>query len=324
MWVGGYTRNGTRTRIDGVDRYSYMAGLLPFVEQKSVSDIIKSYCAKAAATNPYDGTDWSTKIPNPMGANALADGTRNPFTYVISAFRCPSDGNGTIPDNGSLSGCTNYHICRGDWMIGDKWGENRNVRGIGVPGRLGDGSGDALPSVGMATITDGTSNTVFVGECLVSRSSCSNNNYKTGLAINVDIHGKAESQCAAVRSTSGMFKAGTSTANWKGRRWSDGSAPFTGFHAALPPNMPSCAKNGESTDCTAITASSNHSGGVNVCLCDASVRFVSDSVDCGDLTKVLGNEYGWTGEGHQWTGASTGGIWGCLATPQGNETATLP
>lgn len=137
MWVGGYTRNGTRTRIDGVDRYSYMTGLLPFVEQKSVSDIIKSYCSKAASTNPYDGTDWSTKIPNPMGANALADGTRNPFTYMISTFLCPSDSNGTIPDNGSLSGCTNYHICRGDWMIGDKWGENRNIRGVGIPGRLG-------------------------------------------------------------------------------------------------------------------------------------------------------------------------------------------
>ena len=32
-----------------------------------------------------------------------------------------------------------------------------------------------------------------------------------------------------------------------------------------------------------FSAQSNHSGGVNVGLADGSVRFVSDTVDCGNL-----------------------------------------
>ena len=58
-------------------------------------------------------------------------------------------------------------------------------------------------------------------------------------------------------------------------------------------------------------------------MADGSVRFVSDTVDCGDVNSRLGAAYGWTGEGHQWVGPSTQGVWGAMATPQGGETVSL-
>jgi len=112
----------------------------------------------------------------------------------------------------------------------------------------------------------------------------------------------------------------------KGHRWGDARNPFSLFHAALPPNSPSCRDPTRDPidPCFAISASSFHAGGVNVSMADASVRFVNDSIDTGDITRRLGEPLmdvvpdNW--EGHWWTGPSTHGIWGAMATPAGGET----
>ncbi|MBR6387675.1 MAG: DUF1559 domain-containing protein, partial [Thermoguttaceae bacterium] len=54
---------------------------------------------------------------------------------------------------------------------------------------------------------------------------------------------------------------------------------------------------------------SNHSGGVNVGMLDGSVRFVSETIDCGNL-----NAYQVT------AGKSPYGVWGAMGSPQGGET----
>ena len=46
----------------------------------------------------------------------------------------------------------------------------------------------------------------------------------------------------------------------------------------ITPNKPTCIYDSWHTDSGVITASSNHAGGVNVCMMDGSVRFVKDSV----------------------------------------------
>jgi hypothetical protein len=52
---------------------------------------------------------------------------------------------------------------------------------------------------------------------------------------------------------------------------------------------------------------------------DGSVRFVSETIDCGSITTMMGgasNDYAWAGKsGH--------GVWGAMATPGKGETTSL-
>ena len=316
-WIKGFCKSGTRDRIDVVDTYSVFTLLLPYIEQTALMNEITGYCSAAANANPYN-TDYSNNrtIPISWNAQPMADGTRNPFTVPISAYLCPSDGNSiTDAKAANLSGCSNYAASRGDWMIGTNWGENKNKRGVFFDGTIGG-------RMTLATITDGTSNTMCFSEILASAPSGGDLKVKSTIAA-ASIHGLAAANCLATRGADGMTN---SSSQWtiKGRRWADARAAYTNFHAAVPPNSPSCHQQGntsESNACICVAASSNHSGGVNVVMCDGSVRFVSETVDCGDVSNKLGHPNN-SGEGHHWVGRSTHGVWGAMATPMHGETNT--
>ncbi|MBQ9872888.1 MAG: DUF1559 domain-containing protein [Thermoguttaceae bacterium] len=318
FWVKGFCQSGTKNRIDAVDVYSVFSLLLPFVEQQPLMDRITGYCSAAASANPYTWQTNPQNIPLPWTGGTMIDGSDNPFTTVVPTFLCPSDGNSltanvTNGGNGKYSGCTNYGCNRGDFMIGTTWGENKNKRGVFFDGQIGG-------QMTLSTITDGTSNTMLFGE--INASDMNGDMYYKSTVQIAGIHGQPASACMAMRGENGMAADINNCWSIKGRRWADSRAAYTNFHAALPPNAPSCASNtDEGGGCMCITASSNHSGGANVCMVDGSVRFVSETIDCGDITHVLGYPQ-WTGEGHQWKGPSTQGVWGAMATPRGKETVS--
>ncbi|MBQ6826865.1 MAG: DUF1559 domain-containing protein [Thermoguttaceae bacterium] len=60
---------------------------------------------------------------------------------------------------------------------------------------------------------------------------------------------------------------------------------FSRFHTATPPNGPS--RGVSWSDSLICTASSYRAGGVNVVFADGSVRFIGETVDCGDLSAPL-------------------------------------
>jgi len=337
-WMGMQPANGPPrsdifggepgTRHHGVDQYSFLVCLLPFIEQGALYGRLTGYCS--AAVYPIDPWPDFVPEPSPYDTRTMPDGQMNPFASAVSYFNCPSDGNATTTTVGGRQGSTNYRICRGDWMIGDHWGgrnvENASPRGIGVAGRC------ATTSIAYAS--DGTSNTIFISESLVD--SGSSRLYQVGIARNVPIHGSPAIECLAVRGSQGSFLPGTELLSRKGCSWGNARTQFTGFMCHLPPNSPSCVGGTNddwwTTTCMAISATSHHTGGVNVGLCDGSVTFVSDTINTGDLSCRLGetpdNKQGGTGDrggyGHQWTGPSTGGIWGAMATPASGESASLP
>lgn len=75
---------------------------------------------------------------------------------------------------------------------------------------------------------------------------------------------------------------------WSGERWSDGNVFYTRYDHILTPNSPSCNAGSDDYDAQVlVTATSRHPGGVNLALCDGSVRFVRNSVSA-NVWKALG------------------------------------
>jgi hypothetical protein len=312
------------TRHHGVDQYSYLTVLLPFIEQTALYDEIMGFCSSAVYPAANDWPNWLPD-PHPFAVNPMRENRRNPFYVMVSGFICPSEGNGKT--SGTEMGRVKYRICRSDSMVGDWWASGENFRGIGRNGFFRD--------VTFSTIADGTSNMMFISESLID--SGGSRNYRSGLARNIGaIHGGAAMHCAATRGQNNSFTPGTETMPGKGRSWANWRTMYTGYNAALAPNQPSCVTEGAAENygydmAICLTASSSHPGGVSVGLCDGSVRLVSDSVNAGDPTRRLGelpsDPPGGMGDrggyGHQWKGPSTMGVWGAMATVAGGEAASL-
>ncbi|GHT25680.1 hypothetical protein FACS18942_01340 [Planctomycetales bacterium] len=123
------------------------------------------------------------------------------------------------------------------------------------------------------------------------------------------------SVCLAKRNGSGI---NTPAASQVGGRWVDAYPSYTGYYCILPPNSPSCFNNAAASDYVHVSANSYHSGGVNVCLGDASVRFVSETINAvsGGVTLSTQIVKGVNGD-------SPFGVWGAMGTRQGGESVTF-
>ena len=105
-----------------------------------------------------------------------------------------------------------------------------------------------------------------------------------------------------------------------GQRWGDAHDPYTLFWSIMPPNAPTCARGNENS--VRSTASSYHSGGVNVCMGDGAVKFVSDTVNCGDLSKDTYEVVNDKSRPQDYGGKSIYGVWGAMGSAAGGETTS--
>ena len=103
-----------------------------------------------------------------------------------------------------------------------------------------------------------------------------------------------------------------------GYRWAGGNAFFAGLTTILPPNSATCvfglaqaAGVSQHWDHGIWSATSDHPGGVNVAMCDGSVRFVSNTIDAGNQSAIAP-----AGNGG---GPSPYGVWGAMGTKSGGE-----
>jgi prepilin-type processing-associated H-X9-DG protein len=164
-------------------------------------------------------------------------------------------------------------------------------------------------------------------EIAVSESD-QDNKVRSGIVYNSAIkRDSVPSACAAERGNNGTFVS-SDTRSIKGWAWGDGRKQHA-VNTILPPNQPSCADASSpagqfSVFCSSfLTASSYHSGGVNGALVDGSVRFISETISCGNITQLAGRP-DYTGNWYQYTGPSTYGPWGALGTIRGGDTSELP
>jgi len=153
---------------------------------------------------------------------------------------------------------------------------------------------DGRGTFGVEGVTDGTSNTAMVSEKLVSNNTggvitpgsanARRAAFQTTVSQMTPGQGPAVAQqmvqsCQNLPSTTTAIDAVYTSAVWSGSH--SGTLRFNAYSHVLPPNQITCidqggAPPGDYSD--AITATSNHSGGVNAVFCDGSVHFLKNSV----------------------------------------------
>ena len=280
IWKSVASKNGQWTRWSG------LCVMLPYMEQTALyNDVYEEF--------EKNYTPWS-----PSEGRAVCK--------MVDGFLCPSDGNGRT--SSSELGRTNYRLCTGDIPLSWEWDEARSA--------FGDGD---KKTVNLSAITDGTSNTMGFSEVCISDPNITDMNIRSGIAYLTRTIETNPTNCLNMRdsSASNQFKTGVKAYySEKGRRWNNASYANTNFQAVLPPNAPSCSSSQSELHerPMLISASSNHSGGVNVAMMDGSVRFVSETVDCGNTSEPCNKSY---------TGKSKRGVWGAMATPSAGETVSL-
>ena len=276
-----YARGGTAgPNNTNRGRASGFVGMLPYMDLATVYEELWA----DPEGDPQGGQPWDTS-----GARGNANWAKNFAVLVCPSARTSTDSRGQ----------TNY-----GFSIGDRptRGDDRNPRGLF--GRQ--------TSTMFRDITDGTSNTIAMGEIATTqngngqRDLLGNVVRNTGNAVVRD----NPSLCYGfVDPSTGRYSTGN-TRDWRGERWGDGGCAFTTVATVLPPNGPNCGRgNGDSAD-GLYTVQSYHPGGAHVLLADGAVKFVSENIDTGDLT-----------QGEVTNGPSPYGVWGAAGSKAGEELA---
>jgi prepilin-type N-terminal cleavage/methylation domain-containing protein/prepilin-type processing-associated H-X9-DG protein len=263
----------------GWNDWNALAMLLPYVEQAPLYNAI-NFANTGNSANPGYAPNFTT-----MGV-------------TTNVYQCPSDTD-RLTGTETLNGVTltyghqNYSGNAGNapeaFYDNNRHGANNGVM-FGV---------NAGKPVGIRDVLDGTSNTAAWSEKVKGIGSGGNNVVdptrptSTVLALNVQtgagaIAGTFQDSipnyyyngngagggCFNLNPNSSPLATGAIA---QGTYWWDGH-PETGlYNHVMPPNTWSC-NDSNVNDAAAATASSRHSGGINVCMCDGSVKFIKQSI----------------------------------------------
>ncbi|MDR1268220.1 MAG: DUF1559 domain-containing protein [Planctomycetaceae bacterium] len=300
------------------DRQSYLCDLLPYVEQTALYETVKQ---NASDTGLKTGATANDRFVLPWNGNYVpAGGTDtipSPWSTKIATFMCPSEVNKNVTDENTM-GVTSYRCNRGDLWLDWNFYESR--------GPFGDGR---FTKNNFAAITDGTSNTVFISESAIGPAVIKTLRILGGIAFTGDSSASSAKpkSCIDKRGNSGNLNDAVNNVGngTSGRRWSDSRTTYTQFFTILPPNSPHCVQGTSATSTenwNLVSASSFHSGGVNVGFGDGSVKFVSETIDTQNLDKHGKDINTSIANPQNYTGPAFYGIWASLGTINGGEFAS--
>ena len=283
-------------------RFSMSGGyaILPNLEQKALYENLSNLNLE-----PWNGN-----------ANYLV---RLPF------LQCPSDAGDSEPTSaGRTRGLTSYVLCAGDNYASPQVrvggvlerdsatisGQKLTIKNRGIFGRAD------FPKIG--EITDGTSNTIAVGELDRPQSIGSIGMVLTiagNPATFIPLACRAQWNGRAFVSPNLVYTGDTA----RGYRSMAGNIFFGGFTTILPPNSASCMINEGSSfphfNGGIFGSGSQHTGGAQFAFADGSVRFISQSIDTGNLGLVAPAATA--------GGISPYGVWGALGSSKGGEVSSL-
>jgi prepilin-type processing-associated H-X9-DG protein len=248
--------------------------LLPYIEQEAASELIN-----------------------------LQKNTPNTLQRIV-VFTCPSDGE-TLSHNqgrGRPDNRTRHNIRAntGSWI---DTGENNgifyhypnppSVDGLSfleLPGQL------ALKYIGVTVseILDGTSYTAMFSERLVGDEIDSVVSEKRDTFLLAGLtagrtDAVADSYRTACEALAPPLPTGATNWSMGAATWHNGTLGLTWYNHVSPPNARSCGQNQNGNfQRGTVGPTSNHSGGVNLVLCDGSARFVRDAISI-PVWRNLGN-----------------------------------
>lgn len=245
--------------------FSGQARLLPYIEQENIGKLI----------------DFN--LPSNHANNAPAASMR------VKTFLCPSDPIQNPPNN--MPG-NNYRANEGTGIV--MWYGATDTSGVNASMPAPNGPFFVNQETRFADIIDGLSNTAAFSEHLKgdfdqNRATEHGDTFRPGsYPSNAD---DAMTQCAAIDWRNLSYQGVSDV----GAPWMYGYHSTTSYWHSAPPGFRSCMY---PPSRIMTTANSAHSNGVNVVLCDGSVRFVPNSVN------LI--------------------AWRAMGTKDGGETAQLP
>lgn len=302
---------------------SGLVGMLPYMEQQALWDQMR---------NPLINDEVSPPITfGPFGPHPTFDASRAyvPFRTEIQTFRCPSDPGVGLP----AMGRTNYGVCEGDSTVVLAYGDRgtqlaKNQTGAGWLWWAGTADTARASQRGVFAIhrvmrfrdiLDGTSNTIAMGEMatdLGDRDTRTSSRARVGDANMRACDDLVDPQRPQFWIDGAMSIGGGANAEFaRGFRW----ASAVGYNSVVltirPPNQLICTQNHSSSGLFGV--SSRHPGGAHVVMADGAVRFITDSIDAGNLTTSPVRLY-WGGPSAPGQ-KSPYGLWGSLGTRANRE-----
>ncbi len=253
--------------------YSAFTMLLPYVEQQTVYDRVKS--DSATFYHNWDGGQLANIRSTP-----------------IDAFICPSDS--LFPTAGGWSNgpTCNYGVSFGSTL---SWGNMRNQNGMF---RAQHGQENA--EVKIADVRDGTSNTIMASEHLTGDNddgqlmppNSSEPRIGSGFSGSYNYPSVAE-----ITQFGQNCEQTTSHNSENANQWIAPEPTQTALNTVAPPNWqyPNCQTSGSgfAADRDGVyPPRSRHPGGVNAALGDGSVRFISETIDVKTFQYLGGRDDG--------------------------------
>ncbi len=278
------------------------ARILSFLEQTALYEQM---------ANPH--TSATGIVYQPWGP-IPSNGDYTPYTVQVPTFQCPSSPPSSIP---GWNCYTNYGFSAGDSSYAAVQQTSPDNVNIFTHANSINARTNCRGLFGFYTlrsfrdILDGTSNTIAMGEMA------------TGDINHSLFGGVARSQPTSVVNSPitcynvlapdnpRMFRPEIDAVAWRGRYAYHGRAPYTAVNTILPPNSPTCISQDDNSNRRGQwPVTSYHTGGAHILLADGAVRFITESVDAGNLAAPDVRNMG---------GPSPYGVWGALGSVRGSE-----